>query len=153
MNLLVKSLFLYVLLESKCGLVLITKLTSTSARLLDLRAETFIIVCIGDSVQYNCTVKAMAHTWIIPAFNINISISHQDTAPLSVGPFTFRTMADDGNLITSLSMIATTELNNTEVSCMDSSNQLSLGDMQSTTFVTYGQFTCRYCRATVTLSV
>lgn len=100
---------------------------------------TTLMACIGDIVVYNCTLEAMVHIWIISALDSNISISIEDMPGIFAGHFTIRIVAHDDNfIITSLSTIATSELNGTEISCVATSDHPLPSEIQMTTFVFLG---------------
>ena len=84
--------------------------------------------CLGENVTYICTVPALSHTWSIPALQVTASITVQ-TPFSSVPPFVLSLISfNDASITSSLSVIAVVALNNSIISCTDST-----GETQQTT--------------------
>ena len=94
-------------------------------------------VCVGQNVTFVCTVLADTHAWSSPWLSQTMLISIGKSQFVNRG-FTMQLITFNGMYITSSASInATTELNNTFVSCTDA-NSLN-GDSQTINITVLGE--------------
>ena len=92
--------------------------------------------CLGETVNYTCTVKAPSHTWLIGSQSIVVNI---DTTESTSDPYTVTVVAVEGSFITStLSVTSFAELNGTVIRCMDTSVLPGQGEVQEITARVHG---------------
>ena len=105
---------------------------------------TDITSCIGDTVNYTCTVNAVGHAWNIssPAAVVAITRTVRTT---SILPYGFMLTEDDGNSITStLSLTVFAGFNGAVITCLDANALPGEGDKQSTTAMVFGECCITY---------
>ena len=75
--------------------------------------------CIGDSIVYICNLKVRIHTWNIGKLKgVSVVIGSMD--PIVRSQYTLRLVnITNGNLVSSLSVDATADVNNTALECID----------------------------------
>lgn len=112
-----------------------------------------VIGCIGENIFYNCNLESVTHEWIVPSLNTSVILSEEDGPELSLEPYTFEITMDSGNIITTLSTIATVELNGTTISCINENSLLLQCEVQTIVYntVIFGECVC-YC-GTITLTI
>lgn len=108
-----------------------------TAQLSQLSNATF---CIGDNINYICTVESLSHTWDFGAPR-EITVISNTTKPIVRFEFTVGVVTVNSTAITSsLQVIAFPELNNTAISCRDGLRPLGQGDQQEATLRVFGEF-------------
>ena len=102
------------------------------------------IWCIGDIVNYTCSVQSDAHTWIAGSFG-DENVVRGDTinapTPIRFSPYTLFLLARSSNAIqSSLTAVAFADFNNTEISCRDGlAINVQNSDRQHATAMVYGE--------------
>ena len=102
------------------------------------------IWCIGDIVNYTCSVQSNAHTWRVGSFS-DEDVIRGDTfnapTPIRFSPYTLFLLARSSNAIqSSLTAVAFADFNNTAISCRDglAINEQN-ADKQQATAMVYGE--------------
>ena len=100
--------------------------------------------CIGDEVNYTCTVNSVVHTWEMGSA-ILAYVSSGTQQPVQIGPYTLQRVSplDATPVITSLTVTAFAQLNNTVISCRD--GVISTGGRQETTVMVFGENNDMHC--------
>lgn len=109
-----------------------------------LQNKTF---CIGEKVVFNCTVDSVIHGWTVSGYthgttSITAQLRFKNFHFRSIGPFEFR-LVDSNPLVSSVSVVASIEINSTIVMCEDGNQQSGSIDntVQKAVIEILGKFT------------
>ena len=78
--------------------------------------------CPGERVTFTCTIPSVAHQWSVPSLGIIQSILPRDQGrEISKTPFQFNVteVMTESNIISTATVMATSDLNGTIVACQD----------------------------------
>ena len=95
--------------------------------------------CVGDTVNFTCTLVGVVHSWRIPGFSANVLANALTD---NLGPYEIQVISVNGTMVTGsrLSVNSSRELDGVDITCEAFGGG---GEPQETTVMVFGKISWR----------